>query len=167
GISVVTYEDEKGEIVQTVILGEGNKPINLNDRVLRWQKDIETAATKYKLHPALIAAVMEQESGGDPNSLSPTGAIGLMQLMPETARSLGVNPYDPTQNIDGGAHYLQQQLASFGNEEAALAAYNAGPGNVQSQRWLNFSETRDYVQRVPRLEDKYKRIWQENEFKMP
>lgn len=156
GISIVTY---KG---QTIVVGESSKPINLNDRVLRWQKEIEVAAKKYMLEPALIAAVIEQESGGDPNSISPVGALGLMQLMPSTAKSLNVNPYDPAQNIDGGAHYLQMQLKEFGNLPKALAAYNAGPGNVENNTWSKIPETLNYVQRVPVLISKYERIWNES-----
>ncbi|HWJ02447.1 MAG TPA: lytic transglycosylase domain-containing protein [Verrucomicrobiae bacterium] len=156
GVSIITYQD------QTIIIGEGSEPINLNDRVLRWQREIETAAQKYNLEPALIAAVIEQESGGDPNALSPVGAIGLMQLMPGTAKSMGVNPYDPAQNIDGGAHYLQIQLKAFGGIEPALAAYNAGPGNVENRRWVTIPETMSYVRRVPNLKAKYERLWREH-----
>jgi len=160
GISIVTYED------QTIIVGEisqGSQPINLNDRVLRWQKEIEVAAKKYSIEPSLIAAVIEQESGGDPNSVSPVGALGLMQLMPSTAKFLNVNPSDPAQNIDGGAQYLQIQLKAFGNLPEALAAYNAGPGNVQNNSWSKIPETLNYVQRVPRLISKYERIWNEHQ----
>ena len=159
GVSIVTYQG------QTIIVGEisqGSQPINLNDRVLRWQKEIEVAAKKYSLEPSLIAAVIEQESGGDPNSVSPVGALGLMQLMPSTAKFLNVDPYDPAQCIDGGAHYLQMQLMEFGNTPEALAAYNAGPGNVKNNSWSNISETLNYVQRVPLLISKYDRIWNEN-----
>ena len=156
GISIVTYQG------QTIIVGESSQPINLNDRVLRWQKEIEVAAKKYTLEPALIAAVIEQESGGDPNSISPVGALGLMQLMPSTAKFLNVNPSDPAQNIDGGAHYLQMQLKEFGNLREALAAYNAGPGNVVNNAWSKIPETLNYVQRVPTLISKYERIWNES-----
>ena len=159
GVSIVTYQG------QTIIVGEISQnfqPINLNDRVLRWQKEIEVAAKKYSLEPSLIAAVMEQESGGDPDSVSPVGALGLMQLMPSTAQFLNVDPYDPAQCIDGGAHYLQIQLKEFGNIPEALAAYNAGPGNVRNNSWSNIPETLNYVQRVPRLISKYERIWNEN-----
>ena len=156
GVSIVTYQD------QTIIVGESSQPINLSDRVLRWQKEIEVSAKKYSLEPSLIAAVIEQESGGDPDSVSPVGALGLMQLMPSTAKFLNVNSYDPAQNIDGGAHYLQMQLKEFGNLPEALAAYNAGPGNVENSSWAKIPETLNYVQRVPRLISKYERIWNEN-----
>ncbi|MDP4126019.1 MAG: lytic transglycosylase domain-containing protein [Bacillota bacterium] len=161
GITIVTYQG------QTIIVGESSQPINLNDRVLRWQKEIEVSAKKYTLEPALIAAIIEQESGGDPNSVSPVGALGLMQLMPSTAKFLNINPYDPAQNIDGGAHYLQMQLKEFGNLPEALAAYNAGPGNVENHNWSKIPETLNYVQRVPSLISKYERIWNENLQKNP
>jgi Transglycosylase SLT domain len=159
GTSVITVGDE------TLIVSSqaDSPPINVNDRVLRWQKEIEASAKKYSLEPALIAAVMEQESGGDPVAGSPVGAIGLMQLMPATAKMLGVNPYDPAQNIDGGAHYLQLQLQAFGNVKAALAAYNAGPGRVENRTWVTLPETVNYVKRVPRLISKYERIWTEHQ----
>ncbi len=157
-VSIVTYQG------QTMIVGESSQfqPINLNDRVLRWQKEIEVAAKKYSLEPSLIAAVIEQESGGDPDAVSPVGALGLMQLMPSTAIFLNVDPYDPTQCIEGGAHYLQMQLKEFGNIPEALAAYNAGPSNVKNNSWSNIPETLNYVQRVPQLILKYERIWNEN-----
>ena len=157
GITIVDY---KG---QTIVVGEGSQPINLNDRVLRWQTAIEASAKKYQLEPALIAAVIEQESGGDPNSLSPAGAMGLMQLMPSTAESLHVNPFDPAQNIDGGAHYLAIQLKEFGDLPDALAAYNAGPGYVENHTWTKIPETLNYVESVPRLLAKYEQIWSDNE----
>jgi len=92
---------------------------------------INAAGAKYGVDPQLIAAVMQTESGGNPNANS-GDAQGLMQLTPSTAAGLGVtDPFDPAQSIDGGAHYLAQQLAHFdGNASLAIAAYNAGPGNV-------------------------------------
>lgn len=157
GISVVTVDD------QTFIIGEKSQPmININDQVLRWQKEIEASAQKYQIEPALIAAVMEQESGGDQEAVSPAGAIGLMQLMPSTAELMGVNPYDPVQNIDGGAHYLKQQLVNFNDVQRALAAYNAGPGEIENGHWVTIPETINYVQNVPALIRKYERLWQEN-----
>ncbi len=111
---------------------------------------IEEAAGKTGLPEELISAVMATESGYRADAVSPAGALGLMQLMPGTARALGVDdPYDPRQNILGGAEYLRQQLAHFGSVEKALAAYNAGPRAVEQYGGVPpFNETQEYVQRV-------------------
>lgn len=111
---------------------------------------VQAAADRYGVDPALVQAVMETESGGDPQARSPAGAAGLMQLMPSTAEALGVtDPYDPAQSIDAGSRYLASQLRRLGDVAAALAAYNAGPGAVQ--RWGGvppYRETREYVAQV-------------------
>jgi soluble lytic murein transglycosylase-like protein len=111
---------------------------------------IEEAAGKTGLPGELISAVMETESGFRPDAVSPAGAQGLMQLMPGTARALGVDdPYDPRQNVLGGAEYLRRQLGHFGTVEKALAAYNAGPAAVEQYGGIPpFSETQNYVRRV-------------------
>lgn len=112
---------------------------------------IMAAAKKYDVPPLLIASVIQQESNFDPNAGSGAGARGLMQLMPETGRSLGVsNPLDPAQSIDGGTKYLRQQLDEFGSLPKALAAYNAGPGAVQQHGGVPpYAETQDYVKKIP------------------
>jgi soluble lytic murein transglycosylase-like protein len=113
--------------------------------------EITAAAKKYGLDPALLAGLVKQESGFNPNAGSPAGARGLTQLMPGTAAGLGVtNVLDPVQSLDGGAKYLRQQLDAFGGDVArALAAYNAGPGAVQRYGGVPpYAETQNYVRVV-------------------
>lgn len=109
------------------------------------------AATEFNTDPVLVLAVLDTESGGDNAAVSPVGARGKMQIMPETARELGVtNLHDPRQNIRGGTKYLKQMLDRYdGNLDLALAAYNAGPGNVDKYGGIPpFQETQEYVRRV-------------------
>jgi soluble lytic murein transglycosylase-like protein len=112
--------------------------------------EIDAAAAKYNLDPALLRALIRQESNFNPNAGSPAGARGLTQLMPGTAAALGVDPSVPAQAIEGGAKYLRQQLDKFGNKpELALAAYNAGPGAVQRFGGIPpYAETQNYVRKV-------------------
>ncbi|HEX7751878.1 MAG TPA: lytic transglycosylase domain-containing protein [Novosphingobium sp.] len=104
-------------------------------------------AAKYDLSPALIEALVWQESRWRSGAVSPAGARGLAQLMPGTARQMGVNPDDPHANLEGGARYLRAQLDAFGGDiEKALAAYNAGPGRVQAAGGIpRIRETQNYV----------------------
>lgn len=111
------------------------------------------AAQAFALPEAFVRSVMRAESGFQPLALSPKGAIGLMQLMPDTARDLGVNPHDPEQNALGGAKYLRDLLARYeGNPDQvllALAAYNAGPAAVEKYHGVPpYAETRQYIWRV-------------------
>lgn len=112
---------------------------------------IEKAASDNGVDPALLDALVAQESSYNPAAVSSKRAVGLTQLMPDTARSLGVNdPFDPAQNLQGGAKYLAQMLKRFnGNVESALAAYNAGPGAVQRYGGVPpYKETQDYVRKI-------------------
>ena len=115
------------------------------------EDSIQKAAAKYNLPPVLIKAVMRAESNFEVGAVSKAGAKGLMQLMPATAKELGVTDiFDIDQNIDGGAKYLRQMLDRFdGNIRKALAAYNAGPGAVIKYNGrVPYAETRQYVKRV-------------------
>jgi soluble lytic murein transglycosylase-like protein len=113
---------------------------------------IDEHARRHNIRPDLVRAVIQAESAFNPAAVSPKGAMGLMQLMPATARSLGVgNPFDPHQNVRGGVAYLRQLLDRYdNNEKLALAAYNAGPGAVDryGQTIPPYPETRNYVARI-------------------
>jgi len=112
--------------------------------------EIDAAAAKYNVDPALLRGLIRQESNFNANATSSAGARGLTQLMPGTAAALGVDPSIPAQAIEGGAKYLRQQLDRFGNDPAkALAAYNAGPGAVQRYGGVPpYAETQNYVRKV-------------------
>ena len=116
-----------------------------------WRTNAVTIATSEAIPPKLFIALINAESGFDPMAVSPKGAIGLTQLMPGTAKALGVDPHDPLQNLTGGARYLRQQYERFGSWPLALAAYNAGPTRVAKLgRIPNISETKTFVSRVMR-----------------
>lgn len=121
-----------------------------------WAPAIETVATKAGIDPRLLAAMIWQESGFQPDAVSRSGAIGLTQLMPATADGLDVDPTDPMQNLHGGARYLAWTIEEFGSIELGLAAYNAGPGTVRESGGMpDIPETRAYV---PRVIDYYKQL---------
>ena len=110
----------------------------------------DAAADRYSLPRSLVRSVMLTESANQAGAISPKGAIGLMQLMPQTAAELGVDPHDPVQNVDAGARYLRSLLEKYhGGLWHALAAYNAGPGAVDKYRGVPpYRETIQYIKRV-------------------
>jgi|GEM_PF-1509615 len=134
----------------TSIPNLGSASDRMMDRVKEYEPHIRAAASRYGIDPNWIAGIIWQESRGNPRAVSHCGAMGLMQLMPETAKNLGVdNAFDVGQNIDGGAKYLRQMLDKFGRMDFATAAYNAGPGNVSKFGGVPpFRETQDYVPHV-------------------
>ena len=121
------------------------------------QDSIESVATAHGVDPLLVKAVIKTESNFDPEAVSAKGALGLMQLMPATARELRVtNPLDPLENVNGGTRYLRTLLDNYdGNVPLSLAAYNAGPGRVKNAI-PNIPETRTYVARVLRHYTSYR-----------
>jgi hypothetical protein len=115
---------------------------------------IEQAAARHNVDPSLVRSVVKVESNFNPNAVSRKGAMGLMQLMPSTARSLNVsNPFDPQQNVDAGVRHLRKLLDSYGgNVRLSLAAYNAGAGAVARSAGVpHFRETQNYVRRITNL----------------
>lgn len=126
----------------------------------RWRARVAELAAKYDISPTLLEAVVWQESRWNERAVSPVGARGLAQLMPGTARQMGVDPGDPMANLEGGARYLRMQLDAFGGDiEKALAAYNAGPMRVQKAGGIpRIRETQAYVAAImARLTDPVRR----------
>jgi len=130
---------------------ESTPKVDNSTAINSYDSIIESAALENNIDPNLVKAVIMQESGGNPEAVSPKGAKGLMQLMDGTAQMLGVtDPFDIAQNIYGGTKYLAKLITKFnGDIQKALAAYNAGPGNVEKYGGIPpFEETRNYVSSI-------------------
>lgn len=121
----------------------------LPDAAGPWRAAIVDAAERHGVDPVLFSSLVWAESNFNHSTVSHAGAIGLGQLMPGTAAGLGVDPWDPLENLDGAARYLRAQLDRFGDETLALAAYNAGPNAVVRHGGVPpFAETQQYVRRI-------------------
>lgn len=141
-------------------LGKSPSPQNSLSRSGFTQREIDAAidqaASRHNVDPNLVRALVKVESNFNPNAVSRKGAMGLMQLMPQTARQLNLkNPFDPQQNIDAGVRHLKQLLDNYnGDVRLSLAAYNAGSGAVSRSRGIpRYSETQNYVRRITNLYD--------------
>jgi soluble lytic murein transglycosylase-like protein len=134
-------------------LQSSRRPVTEDPILIKYGRFIHDAARETKLDTAVIASVIRAESGGNPEAVSTVGAKGLMQLTDTTAQALQVeNVFDPKENIKAGSRYLRQMLDRFGDLKLALAAYNAGPGNVVKYSGVPpFAETKDYLERVARF----------------
>src|SRR6202521_1205393 len=142
---VTTYLDGKAQSHQTL-----NRAFTAQDI----DAAIDQAAARHNVDPSLVRSVVKVESNFNPNAVSRKGAMGLMQLMPSTARSLNVsNPFDPQQNVDAGVRHLRRLLDSYGGDVSlSLAAYNAGSGAVARSAGVpHFRETQNYVRRITNL----------------
>jgi transglycosylase-like protein with SLT domain/uncharacterized protein DUF4124 len=174
GGSTYQFEDEQGVVHYTNVPGDPRYSFVRKDSeptaarptaepgagpssgVRAFAQLIRTTAERYGVETRLIEAIVQTESAGNPTAVSPKGARGLMQLMPERAALLGVrNSFDPSQNVDGGVRHMRDLLQGFGgNVTLALAAYNAGEAAVRNYGGVPpFAETREYVRRVRALYD--------------
>lgn len=132
-------------------------PKSVTERLAMWEPKLRELCDRYGVDPHLARAVMRCESGGNPDAISSAGAIGLMQLMPGTAKGLGVDPKNPERNLEGGIKYLAQLADKYdGDYVKTLAAYNAGSGRVDSYGGVPpFPETQRYVKNVLALYRQY------------
>ncbi|MDD6207056.1 MAG: lytic transglycosylase domain-containing protein [Clostridiales bacterium] len=152
------------KVLEAVSASDDNLDVSIDpvssDSVTKYDSIFEKAAKTYQLPVSLLKAVAKQESNFNPSCVSSSGAMGMMQLMPKTAEGLGVtDPFAPEQNIMGGAKYLASMMERYHNDVSlALAAYNAGPGNVDKYGGIPpFEETKQYVKKVLKYAEAYGR----------
>lgn len=139
--------DSSSELLKKELNIDPDKPLSKADI----DRIVDYYANKNNVPASLVRSIIKAESDYNPDAISPKGAMGLMQLMPETVMSLGIeNPFDPEQNIKGGITFFKDLLNSYkGDYKLALAAYNAGKGNVDKYGGIpDFKETKDYVRKV-------------------
>jgi hypothetical protein len=149
-VSVVRIDRRTGKLVRAISGGETTRPVNIAPPPARIQELVEKSARAHDMDPLLVQSVIQVESNYNHYAVSPKGAEGLMQLMPKTARMLGVsNSFDPGQNIEAGVRYLKYLQSIYRDDRLALAAYNAGPAAVEKYKWVPpYAETQDYVNQV-------------------
>jgi soluble lytic murein transglycosylase-like protein len=149
---VVRADRRTGKLVRTVapVKSSSDASASRPDASFNIPEIVEKAARDNNVDPLLVHSIIQVESNYNPYAVSPKGAQGLMQLMPPTARDLGVtNGFDPRQNIEAGVRYLKYLQDLYKDDRLALAAYNAGPAAVQKYKWIPpYPETQDYVNRV-------------------
>jgi hypothetical protein len=151
--SIVGFEAEEEVAVAPPEMDRPKGLSHIESHIDSPQELAAAAAERFSLPVSFVKSVMRAESGFQPTALSPKGAIGLMQLMPETARQLGVDPANPRENAEGGVQYLHDLLAKYEQDPdqvvLALAAYNAGPAAVERYHGVPpYRETREYILRV-------------------
>ena len=152
-VSRPAWQPKSLSIVNDLPENAASQPLQISESNSEIRQHIRVAAARYGVDSNLVDAVAWQESRYNPRARSSAGAIGVMQLMPGTARQLGVrNPHDVQQNVTGGTAYLREQLERFGNNvPLALAAYNAGPGAVLKYGGIPpYRETQNYVRQIIR-----------------
>jgi hypothetical protein len=134
------------------------RPVSTPSRDKGLHQAIQRIAENHGIHPSFVHAVIKAESNYDPLAVSPKGAQGLMQLMPQTAQQFGVrNVFDPVENVRGGVEYLRHLLDQYGDAGVTLAAYNAGPGAVERYGGVPpYRETQQFVRRVNRFYDSFR-----------
>jgi soluble lytic murein transglycosylase-like protein len=170
----VRADPRTGRLVRTTITGAPPSKTSINAKPSNTKPSIEIseivdhAARTHSVDPLLVHSIIKQESNYNAYAISNKGAEGLMQLMPPTARMLGVsNSFDPRENIEAGVKYLKYLQGVFKDDRLALAAYNAGPGNVEKYKQVPpIKETQDYVEQVGRRYENAKRAQQNESAKL-